>query len=153
MTEPLLHYEKPPHAVTFVLAHLLPIADGPNQLGTRRWSVKMPLPYWMVSRVGGVEDEFSDYPVIRVHAFGETETLASRAMDRAHERMRKLIYNPTIDVTLGDGTVANCEWARCTEGPLPMPYRRSPIPSQTTVTPDVLRFVTTYELALTFVAA
>lgn len=140
---------KTPNAVAFVIAHLLPAAPAPVNLGSKRWAAGDPLPYWMINQVTGGTDLFSAFPVVRIHAIASTETACQQWMDLANQRMWVLIDEPNTDVLMADDSIANCEWIEMDEvaRPDPPPY------SSVTAVPGasaVSRLVSTYCLSLKF---
>lgn len=137
-----LHDEAPPNAELFVIAWLTPLAGAPNKIGPKRWAAGMPFPYFMVRRITGGTDLITDYPVMRVHTFAATYTAASESAWDAHRRMLLLANDPLRDVTMPDGTLANCEWLCADdEGPHEEPYGAESV---------VTRFVAEYTLGLHF---
>lgn len=141
---------KPPNAVAFVLAWLLPAAASPLNLGSKRWSTGAPLPYWMVHRVTGADDLISDFPVVRVHTIAATETECQREMDRVNARMRVLVDDPLTDVLMPDGSIANCDWCEIPEGPRPDPPPYSSVLATDPAAAVVSRLVTEYQLGLPY---
>jgi hypothetical protein len=145
---PLLLGRAAPNAQAFVLAHLAPLnglTTPPGGVGSLR-NPKDPLPFRLVQRVAGANDLFSDFPVVSVHTFGANtgnlaDTLASRAADITHRRMLVLLDDPTTDVIMADGSIANCEYLEVKEAPRKEPYRDT----------SVIRYVARYELGLKLV--
>jgi hypothetical protein len=130
-----------PNSQAFVLAWLAPL----GACGSRR-KIGDPLPYRLVVRVGGATDLFSDSPLVSVHTFGDSttdlaDTMASRAADITHRRMLVLLDDPTTNVTMSDGSVANCEYLEVKEAPRKEPYHDT----------SVIRYVGRYELGLKLV--
>ena len=134
-----LHDEAPPNSEVFVIAWLLPLA-GAGGVGSKLWTAGMPKPYRAVRRVTGADDLISDYPVMRVHTFAATYSLAATEADKTHRRMLLLAEDPLSDVSIGSAT-ANCEWLKTDEGPREEPYGAESA---------VIRFVAEYCLGLHF---
>lgn len=137
MTE--LYQWSGPNAVAFVLAWLLPLAGSTNKLGPERWEAGGPLPYRMVTRVAGPRTLDSDYPTIRVHTFGSDYTEAAREADKTDARMMLLGDCQSLDVTMSDGSLANCDWLEVSEAAHEEPYAAKSV---------VTRFVSEYRLGL-----
>ncbi|MBY0461524.1 MAG: hypothetical protein K2V38_29765 [Gemmataceae bacterium] len=127
-----------PNSVAFVMAHLLPLAPGPNRydyVAANRWAAGMPLPYRAVERVDGDTDIVADYPAIKVHTFAKTYTEASNEADRTHQRMLILLDDPLYDVVMPGGRIANCNSLTVLRGPEESEYPASSV---------VKRFVAEY---------
>lgn len=136
-----LHDEAPPNAEAFVIAWLLPLAGGYDKIGSKMWAAGMPKPYFMVRRITGGTDLITDYPLMRVHTFAASYTEASHKAWDAHRRMLMLANDPLLDVTMPDGSLANCEWLCADEGPHEEPYAAESV---------VTRFIAEYTLGLHF---
>lgn len=97
-----------PAAVPFLLAWLAPL--GP--CGEKRYAAGDPLPYRMVERIGGADDlcMLSDDPLMRVHTFAGSVTLAIREEKITHRRMMLLGFDITNTVEMADGSLANVQY-------------------------------------------
>lgn len=132
-----------PNAESFVRAWLLPLADDPTLIGSKRWTAGMGLPYRMVTRLGGDSDLIADVASVRVHTFAATYTAASREADHTHRRMLLLEENPLAEVTIG-GVVASCASLDRAAAPTHQDYGAETV---------VERFVGEYTLTLRFAPA
>jgi hypothetical protein len=130
-----------PNAEAFVRAWLLPLADDPALVGSKRWEAGMGLPYRLVTRLGGDCDLIGDGAVVRVHTFAATYTAAARAADDTHRRMLLLAENPLADVVMGDGSVANCSSLDRATAPTHQEYGAETV---------VERFICEYAITLRF---
>lgn len=132
-----------PNAQAFVLAWLEPLNDlttPPGGVGSRRRPGD-PLPFRMVTRITGAGDLYSDYPVVSVHTFGDAsisqaDTYTNREADITDRRMLLLLEDPTINVVMADGTVANCEYLAVKEAPKKVEYHDT----------SVIRYMARYEI-------
>jgi hypothetical protein len=123
-----------PDPQEFLLAWLAPLGD---ECSTRR-NPNDPLPFRMVVRVGGAGDLFSDFPLMSVHTFGATDTLASRASKVTEQRLLVLLDDPTTNVLMPDGSIANCENFEVKEAARKEHYHNT----------SVIRYVGRYALGL-----
>jgi hypothetical protein len=141
--------EAPPNSLTFVLAHLLPLADSPDHLGIERREGG-PLPFFWVHLLDEVEflTERKVEALISLHTLAEAvdgldaDTVAIREGGRAHQRMLVLADNPLTDVPMPDGTLANCEYLRTLERPVLRDYGSD----------TISRTKAVYRIGLSFVA-
>lgn len=137
-----LYVPKPPNAVDFVISWLRPIGDPCEAVKLQTDAV---YPFRMVNRPPGTADErmelIADDALISVHTFASTWSAASDAADITHERMLVLVNDPTVTVTLFDGTPANAQYVTTAQLPAHVDYEE----------PDVWRFVSRYKLGLAFV--
>lgn len=153
MSAPLLYDKAPPNSVAFMLAWLLPISAtfpltfpivfDPNTmgLGAKRWEAGMPLPYRMVRVIPGPSDLITAYFRAVIHTFASTYTQAAREADKTDRRMNVLAVDPLSDITMLDGSTANCQSMSTARGPREEPYGAESV---------VIRFVAEYDLALGF---
>lgn len=105
-----------------------------------------PLPFRMVRRVAGGEnvDEFADYPVVSVHTFAaRTDPVAARDEAKAtHDRMLLLGLDPSQNIELSDGRLANVDYLEVVEAPIWVYFAD-----------NVLRKVGRYQIGLSYVTA
>lgn len=117
----------------FVLSHLQPLGGA---LGSMRLATD-PLPFTMVNRVGGGDEEQEDVAIVSVHYFDSTYTLAKQGAQQRHQRMLLLKYK-AVDVTLSDGTVTGCNHLKVLQKPVRIDYQQE----------TIQRFVSRYEIGL-----
>jgi hypothetical protein len=140
-----------PNVTAYLIAWLLPLAGDDQHIGAKRWQAGDPRPYFMVNRIDGPDDEyqFSDQPLVSIHVFADDYTTAARLADKLHRRMRKLIEDPSTDVTVptaqDNGSIVNvtvnAEWVQTVEVPTRRDYGDT----------SIERFVGRYRLSLHFV--
>lgn len=150
MTAPLKPDTTAVAAEAFMRAWLLPIVTttpAAAGVGSELWKRKaapltpMPLPYWAPRRVTGPQTDYSDEPLIHLHSFGSTYSLAAQAGMDADDRMRVLMRNIGWSVTLSSGRVVNCDWVEIDAAAHHEPYGAESI---------VEHFVSEYRLGLSF---
>lgn len=146
MTAPLQSEYKATNAEVFLRAWLLAIvttSPAAAGVGSKLWTPgatpAMPLPYRAVRRITGHRTRDADYPLIRVHTFASTYSLAAVEADKTDSRVQVLVDYPGWPTTLTGGVVAHCEWAEITEAAYEVPYG-----AETVVT----RFVSEYRLGV-----
>lgn len=139
--------EDAPDAEEFVIAWLEALTDTGGRVAVER-EAGAELPFWIVTRVAGPDDPdcFADWPVVDVdllvdNTSGDQHVAAKDEAKRTHRRMLYLAQH-VPDVTMADGSLANCDWVKSLQRPVRMPYSDK----------NVIRYVARYELGLSFVA-
>jgi hypothetical protein len=150
VTAPLQSEYKATNAEVFLRAWLLPIVTtSPSAagVGSKLWTPSatpvMPLPYRAVRRVTGPRTRDGDYPLMRVHTFASTYSLAAVEADKTDSRVQVLVDYPGWPTTLTGGVVY-CEWAEITEAAYEEPYGAESV---------CIRFVSEYRFGLSFTPA
>ena len=123
----------PADETDFIISHLTPCGGA---YGSMRLA-NDDLPFTMVNRVGGGDDEMEDRAIVSVHHFDKTYTLAKRGAQQRHQRMLLLKYK-AVDVTLSDGSVAGCDYLKVLQKPIRVDYEQE----------SIQRFVSRYEIGL-----
>lgn len=138
MTVELLD-EEAPDETDFVICWLQPLLRS----GTIRDSAD-EFPFAAVQRVAGGDDpdECLDEPVVQIDILAEG-VQAAKLIARRVDRRMKLLARKRPDVTLSDGSIANAEFCRTLQKPIPMPYKNELI----------IRHVARYELGLSYAPA
>jgi hypothetical protein len=131
-------------AEVFLRARMLEIADGPGSVGSKLWSVGLPLPYRTVRRISGALDPYGDEPLMRVHTFAPTYSAAAAEAARTDANILQLVDYPGWGTTLPSGLVVHCDWAEITEAAHEEPYGAESV---------VTRFVSEYRFGISLVRA
>lgn len=72
-------------------------------------------PFYLINRIDGGDDNVTDYPVVSIHAFNTTRTLASTSARAMHKMMKQL--TPLVPVLMSDSTYASVDKVDVIETP------------------------------------
>lgn len=91
-----------------------------SSCGLANVSVEMPasppMPFYLITRISGPEDEVTDYPVVSIHAFDRDRTKASVAARVMHKHMTEL--SPKLAIEMTDGSYCSVDHVCCIEAPV-----------------------------------
>ena len=129
-----------PSAELVVVSWLTPI----GRAGTRRKSGD-PVPFRLVTRMAGadVPEVGIDTAVVSVHTFADSPENAVSESQKTHRRMSMLTQDPSLIVTLLDGSEVYVDYCRTVMNPVGVEYGD----------PAVTRYVARYEIGLSYYEA
>lgn len=125
-----------PNAVFFLISWLLPL---PGNTWPKR-PIDTTFPYRIVRLASGEGDLFTAESVVSVHSCAATFEDASDAAWKADARINMLINDPSIDVQMPDGRIANAAYVETFQVPTHVDYGDS----------ATERFVARYQLSFDF---
>jgi hypothetical protein len=73
------------------------------------------LPFYLITRLTGGDDNVTDSAAVSIHAFSTTRTSASSNARLMHARMKKL--TPLVPILMSDGSYASVDYVTVIETP------------------------------------
>lgn len=130
--------EDSPDAEEFVVSWIAPVMRAAVERKTGE-----ELPFVVVGRIAGADDQNTgcDDAVVQLDVYADGTGAASDAAADVHRRML-LLSRECSDVTLSDGTIANCDYCDTDIRPFRMPYEDD----------RIVRYTARYTLGLSYVA-